>query len=336
MSTGEDNGDRKLDCPVFVAESRHGWPRTCNNVKSPNMADLRRHLTKRPGRGYETQLPFLELCSTCNEDFIEKETFETRHGYKGELCNSRRPQRKGEKVKVQWELLYRQVEMELAVQHLSTRKQLSFPTHMFRTDIMILEQTSPDSALLQPLPTPQHMAFHDARDENDAHDAHDTHDPQYVHVPMEIPAAQPLDVHQDRVLPYATPYQLIFDSDSDKGDTPRETDHVSQRLTEMYTCLTDVASRHQCPPWMDQYIRHQATLYLPSRTLVRSRKDVWRSIPGLPHGPLVRLWTINVGAIPDQRCRVQIMSAQGRVIWALHQWIRSLLKALLSDTPHPR
>ena len=218
MSTGEDNGDRKLDCPVFVAESRHGWPRTCNNVKSPNMADLRRHLTKRPGRGYETQLPFLELCSTCNEDFIEKETFETRHGYKGELCNSRRPQRKGEKVKVQWELLYRQVERELAVQHLSTRKHSFFSTRIFRTDIMIQEQTSPDSVPLQPLPT---LTFHDARDAHDAHDAHDTHGT------MENSAAQPLDVHQDRVLPYATPYQLIFDSDSDKGDTPRETDHVS-------------------------------------------------------------------------------------------------------------
>ena len=124
MLSNKDTVRQKFtfDCPVFVAESRHGWPRTCNNVKSSNMAELRRHLTKRPGRGYTAQLAFLELCPTCNEDFLDSHVFRTRHGSKGDICNSRRPQRKGEKAKEQWELLYRQVEKELAVQHLPARK----------------------------------------------------------------------------------------------------------------------------------------------------------------------------------------------------------------------
>lgn len=95
------------------------------------MAELRRHLKKRPGRGYTIQLAFLELCPTCNEDFLDRDVFETRHGYNGQLCNTRQHQRKGANVKVQWELLYRQVERKLAVQHLSARKQSFVPSRMF-------------------------------------------------------------------------------------------------------------------------------------------------------------------------------------------------------------
>ena len=123
MLAGEENGSRKFDCPVFVAESRHGWPRTCNNVKSPNMAELRRHLTTRAGRGYTPQLPFLELCPTCNEDFLDKDEFQSRHGYRGQFCNTRRPQRRWPHSRVQWELLYGKVEAAMAVQRLSARKQ---------------------------------------------------------------------------------------------------------------------------------------------------------------------------------------------------------------------
>ena len=86
---------------------------------------------------------------------------------------------------------------------------------------MIQGQANIDPIPLQPLLTPQDLAFHDAHDIHETHDAHDGHNT------IELPAVRPLDVHKDHVMPYATPYQLIFDSDSDKGDTPRETDHVS-------------------------------------------------------------------------------------------------------------
>jgi len=117
-----------LYCPFFVAESRHGWPRTCYKVKCSNMAELRRHLTQPTSRGSKPHLAFLQLCYCCNEDFLDKDVYETRHGYKGELCNTRRPQRRGERRKVQWELLYRQVEQQLTAQRLPARKQLLSPT----------------------------------------------------------------------------------------------------------------------------------------------------------------------------------------------------------------
>jgi len=129
MLLNKDTARQKstFDCPVFVAESRHRWPRTCNNVKSTNMTEVRRHLLERSGRGYPPQLGFLKLCITCNDDFIDKDVFETRHGYQGELCNSRRRQRRGANTKVQWELLYKQIEKEMAVQRLSMGKSSLFP-----------------------------------------------------------------------------------------------------------------------------------------------------------------------------------------------------------------
>ncbi|EUC26804.1 hypothetical protein COCCADRAFT_10419 [Bipolaris zeicola 26-R-13] len=81
------------------------------------MADLRRHLKNRQGRGYRRQLSFLELCRTCNEDFIHKEVFESQHGYRGELCNNRQPQRRNANAQVQWELLHCQVEAEMSSKH---------------------------------------------------------------------------------------------------------------------------------------------------------------------------------------------------------------------------
>jgi len=199
MLLNKDTARQKstFDCPVFVAESRHGWPRTCNNVKSSNMAELRRHLTKRPGRGYTAQLAFLELCPTCNEDFLDSDVFQTRHGYKGELCNSRRPQRKGEKAKEQWELLYRQVEKELAVQHLPARKQSLFPTQMFRTNVLNQDQVNPDPIQPQPMPSLHDLGSYE---------------------PMDDPLSRPADVHQDPILPDKTPNQLVVDSESEERD----------------------------------------------------------------------------------------------------------------------
>lgn len=226
MLRGEDTGNRVFDCPVFVAESRHGWRRTCNNVKCTNMAELRRHLTARAGRGYAPQLAFLELCPTCNDDFIDKDVFESRHGYRGELCNARRPQRRGASARVQWELLYRQVEAAMAVQRLASRKQMFHFAEDFRTDTTIQEQVSAGPAPLQADSVPFMFAQNDT---------------------SEQATSQPAINHRDQTLPYLTPYQLIFDSDSDLDDAVRSP-NVSFRSTQAYSYLIDIDSRHHCPP----------------------------------------------------------------------------------------
>ena len=94
---------------MFVAESVHNRPRTCNNVKMKTMSEMRRHLT-RGSAGYPAQLSFLRLCRTCNEDFTDRAEFEQSHGYRGEFCNNVRSQRRRGDAKVQWEALYRKIE----------------------------------------------------------------------------------------------------------------------------------------------------------------------------------------------------------------------------------
>lgn len=108
-TSGETARKRKVECPVFAAERAYTRPRTCNNIDVSTMSAVRRHLT-RPSRGYPAQLTFLKLCPTCNEDVIDQTVFEAHHGLNGQLCNTVRRQRKGDKVKEQWDALYRKVE----------------------------------------------------------------------------------------------------------------------------------------------------------------------------------------------------------------------------------
>jgi hypothetical protein len=109
VTSGKPPKKRRFECPVFVAERAHGRSRTCNNIDVSTMSAVRRHLI-RPSRGYSAQLMFLKLCPTCNEDIINKSDFELHHGINGQLCNIVRRQRKGAKVKEQWDALYQQVE----------------------------------------------------------------------------------------------------------------------------------------------------------------------------------------------------------------------------------
>lgn len=229
MVSGTGPSRRLFDCPVFVAESRHGWPRTCNNVKSVNMAALRTHLTNRPGRGYTPQLSFLELCPTCNDDFINKEVFESQHGYRGELCNNRQPQRRGPNAQVQWELLYHQVEAALSSQHIPTRTLYSLST-VYRGDIDITTQEQNEIGSALPglsasLPAP-------SVPRNDV---------------LEPPSDQNMLHNQDEAMPYLTPYQLIVDSDSDEGEPDTEAQHVSVSCTELNSYLIEVVSRLHRP-----------------------------------------------------------------------------------------
>ncbi|KAJ4299275.1 hypothetical protein N0V90_004519 [Kalmusia sp. IMI 367209] len=72
------------------------------------MAEVRRHLTERA-----QHLPFLKLCSTCNEHSVDKEDFEKQHGYKGEKCDNPRKQARGrEAMEAQWWQVYKLVNSE--------------------------------------------------------------------------------------------------------------------------------------------------------------------------------------------------------------------------------
>jgi len=115
MMASQDPQERRFDCPIFVAESVHNRPRTCNNIKLKTMSEIRRHLT-RPSAGYPPQVPFLRLCRTCNEDFTDRAEFEGSHGYRGELCNNARSQRRRGDAKLQWEALYRKLEVSILAQ----------------------------------------------------------------------------------------------------------------------------------------------------------------------------------------------------------------------------
>ena len=220
----QEPDSRRFDCPVFVAEARHGWPRTCNNVKSTNMSELRRHLKTRPGRGYTPQLAFLGLCRTCNDDFIDKEVFESQHGYKGEFCNNRKPGRRRANAQVQWQLLYHQVEAAMTSQYLQARTSPLSNNSENGMGSAIREENDNDSALPGPsasmplLSTPYNNG-------------------------VEPPASDPILRNQNEAIPYLTPYQLIVDSDSGDEGPSIEPQHVSFSCIYSISRLIDVVSR---------------------------------------------------------------------------------------------
>ncbi|KAJ5064887.1 hypothetical protein J3E72DRAFT_411211 [Bipolaris maydis] len=211
MFNGQSLSSRRFDCPVFVAETRHGWPRTCNNVKSANMSELRRHLTERPGYGYTPQLQFLKLCRTCNEDFIDKEVFESQHGYKGELCNNRKIGRRKAHAQVQWQLLYHHVEAAMVSQHLEAHTSSLSNNYENGIGSAIREENDNISALPGPsasipLPPTPH---------NDG---------------VEPLVGDPIPCSQNEAMPYLTPYQLIVDSDSEDEESSIEPQHTSSSV----------------------------------------------------------------------------------------------------------
>ncbi|KAH8692550.1 hypothetical protein GQ44DRAFT_734017 [Phaeosphaeriaceae sp. PMI808] len=111
----QGNEKQQFECPMFVARSSHGLPRTCNNFSTKKMSEVRRHLT-RSSAGYPPELAFLRLCPTCNEDIIDKAEFEDHHGYRGQLCNNRRSQRRGDGAMIQWDSLYQKLQARLIAQ----------------------------------------------------------------------------------------------------------------------------------------------------------------------------------------------------------------------------
>ena len=64
------------------------------------MADVRRHMVRK------AHVNFLRLCPTCNETFMDKNLFESAHGYGGQYCNINKKQHRGEAADAQWHRLY--------------------------------------------------------------------------------------------------------------------------------------------------------------------------------------------------------------------------------------
>lgn len=81
------------------------------------MAEVRRHMTRS-----HRDLDFLRLCSTCNDDFLDRNEFESSHGYKGELCINPQEQRRAEGQEEQWTALYKKVDSLNAIAPVELRK----------------------------------------------------------------------------------------------------------------------------------------------------------------------------------------------------------------------
>jgi hypothetical protein len=99
MTNRSPSRKRKLPCPWFEVEAAQGLPHSCNGFNADTMADVRRHMV----RGQRPHIPFLRLCPTCNETFMDKDLFESAHG---QYCHNNRKQHRGEAVEAQWNRLY--------------------------------------------------------------------------------------------------------------------------------------------------------------------------------------------------------------------------------------
>lgn len=94
---------KPFPCPVFQADILLGRRHSCRGTLENNMSEVRRHLRR------SRHVDFLRLCPTCNEDFTDREEFESKHGNNGEFCNNPLKQRRGVLAEEQWEALYRKI-----------------------------------------------------------------------------------------------------------------------------------------------------------------------------------------------------------------------------------
>lgn len=78
------------ECPIFVYQTQHKLPRTCDGHKAKNLSQLRTHLI-RPGRGQRVHCSFLQQCTICHDDFLDECVF-TEHV---RSCDNVRNQRRG-------------------------------------------------------------------------------------------------------------------------------------------------------------------------------------------------------------------------------------------------
>jgi hypothetical protein len=114
---------RLLQCPVSQMDISLGNPRDCTGVDGASRAAVRQHLT----RAHDI---FAKLCPSCNEDILDRRTFDNHHGLRGELCISNHKQRRGAAAEEQWDDVCRKL-YPRATKLPSACKQLSFQGEIF-------------------------------------------------------------------------------------------------------------------------------------------------------------------------------------------------------------
>ena len=115
--TSDTKPERSFPCAFRKVQSKLGLPYTCTGAPVATVSAVRTHLTRNLPKGTPPHLPFLKLCTKCNEDVLDNVEFETRHGVDGMKCETPHPQRKGTTgQQEQYDLLCSKVEAYIAAQ----------------------------------------------------------------------------------------------------------------------------------------------------------------------------------------------------------------------------
>lgn len=96
MTEEVQKSKRSLQCAFRKAQAKLGLPYTCTAAPVTTVSAVRTHLTRRLPKGRPPHLPFLKLCTTCNEDLLDEHEFEAYRGKDGFKCETPRQQRKGD------------------------------------------------------------------------------------------------------------------------------------------------------------------------------------------------------------------------------------------------
>ena len=108
---------RSFPCVFRKVQAKLRLPYTCTGAPVTTVSAVRTHLTRNLPNQRPPHLPFLRLCTTCNEDILDEHAFQTLHGVDGLLCHNPRPQRKGDVgQQEQYDLLCSKVETFLSAQ----------------------------------------------------------------------------------------------------------------------------------------------------------------------------------------------------------------------------
>lgn len=117
MTEEVQKSKRSLQCAFRKAQAKLGLPYTCTAAPVTTVSAVRTHLTRRLPKGRPPHLPFLKLCTTCNEDLLDEHEFEAYHGKDGLKCETPRQQRKGDAgQQEQYDILCSKVETYIITQ----------------------------------------------------------------------------------------------------------------------------------------------------------------------------------------------------------------------------
>jgi hypothetical protein len=63
--------DQELDCPIHKYNLMHGRTSPCNGCGKPYMNGVRQHLLPTYSQQHRAQLPFIQRCDKCKDDFVD-------------------------------------------------------------------------------------------------------------------------------------------------------------------------------------------------------------------------------------------------------------------------